>query len=239
MSTDTYQFAISGLRVNVVRKRIKNLHLGVYPPHGRVRVAAPLELTRDAVRLAVVDKLIWIKRQRAKFEKQARQTEREFVSGETHYLLGRRYRLQVIEHQAPPKVLLHGKTSIYLYIRPGTSKSKREQVFHQWYRSKLKSVVATLIYKWQRQLEIEAKTWNIRKMKTKWGSCNTSSGRILLNLELAKKPLRCIEYVIVHELLHLIERNHGDAFIALLNLHLPSWRQHRDELTSTPLASCQ
>lgn len=237
MNTDTYQFAVSGMKVNVVRKRIKNLHLGVYPPHGRVRVAAPLGLTRDAVRLAVIDKLTWIKRQRAKFEAQARQTEREFVSGETHYYLGRRYRLRVVEHDAPPAVLLHGKTGIYLYVRPSSSIEKREQIFLSWYRAQLKDIVLGLINKWQRILGVQVVAWSVRKMKTKWGSCNTSSDRILLNLELAKKPVQCIEYVVVHELVHLLERKHNDRFIALMDKHLPNWRQYRDELNSGSLGA--
>lgn len=239
MNTDTYQFAVSGMKVNVVRKRIKNLHLGVYPPHGRVRVAAPLGLTRDAVRLAVIDKLTWIKRQRAKFEAQARQTEREFVSGETHYCLGHRYRLRVIEHNAPPVVMLHGKAGIYLFVRPGSSAQKRQQIFHNWYRAQLKDVVLALLIKWQRILGVQVDAWGVRKMKTKWGSCNTVSDRILLNLELAKKPVQCIEYVVVHELVHLQERKHNDRFIALMDKHLPNWRQYRDELNESSLAAAR
>jgi predicted metal-dependent hydrolase len=237
MSTETYQFAVSGLKVDVVRKQIKNLHLGVYPPRGRIRVAAPLGLTRDAVRLAVIDKLTWIKRQRAKFEAQPRQSEREFVSGETHYFLGRRYRLRVTERSGRAEVVLNGKHGLTLYVRQRSSPEGRERLLLEWYRAQLKELAGPLLTKWQKTLGVKANSWGVRKMKTKWGSCNPKIGHILINLELAKKPLQCLEYVIVHELVHLLERKHNDRFIALMDKYLPNWRQYRDELNATPLSA--
>ena len=237
MSTDTYQFAISGLKVDVVRKQIKNLHLGVYPPHGRIRVAAPLGLTRDAVRLAVIDKLTWIKRQRAKFEAQSRQAEREMVSGETHYFMGRRYRLRVVERPGRAVVATSGKHTILLYVPLNSSRERRERVLQRWYRAHLKELVGPLLAPWQKALGVQIGSWGVRKMKTKWGSCNPKTGRILFNLELAKKPVQCLEYVVVHELAHLLIRKHDDRFLSLLDKHMPNWRQYRSELYATPLGS--
>lgn len=237
MSTDTYQFAVSGLKVDVVRKQIKNLHLGVYPPRGRVRVAAPLGLTRDAVRLAVIDKLSWIKRQRAKFEAQPRQSVRELVSGETHYFLGRRYRLRVIERSGRAEVVQNGKHGIILYVRPHSDRECRERLLLEWYRVQLKELAGPLLTKWQKTLHVQVSSWGVRKMKTKWGSCNPLTGHVLVNLELAKKPVQCLEYVIVHELVHLLERKHNDRFIALIDKHLPNWKQYRDELNASPLGA--
>ncbi len=180
---------VSGISVEVVRKDIKNLHLGVYPPLGRVRVATPLVINDEAVRLAVIDKLGWIKRQRAQFAKQPRQSEREMVNGESHYFLGRRYRLRVHEVNAPARVALRGVASMDLFVRPGSSKERREAVLLDWHRASLRSVITELLTHWQPKLGAQAKHWGIKKMKTKWGSCNVSARRIWLNLELAKKPL--------------------------------------------------
>ena len=236
MNTDTKNITVSGLDVQVVRKSIKNLHLGVYPPAGRVRVAAPLSVSDNAVRLAVVEKLGWIKRQRARFETQPRQSEREMVSGESHYYLGRRYRLRVKEHDAPARVIFGNRTFLELHVRPSTDARGRERLLHEWYRASLRSLIPPLVGRWEKILGVKASAWGIRKMKTKWGSCSVESRRIWLNLELAKKPLQCLEYLIVHELAHLLERHHNDRFIGLLDRHLPHWRRSRNELNSAPLA---
>ena len=235
MTTDHRRITVAGITVDVVRKDIKNLHLGVYPPHGRVRVAAPLLVSDDAVRLAVVDKLGWIKRQKAKFREQPRQSKREMVNGESHYFLGRRYRLRVTEQPGPARVVLRGVSTLEVIVRPGTPAEKREAILAAWYREQLRALAAPLVTKWQDRLGVEVAGWGIKRMKTLWGSCNAKSGRIWLNLELAKKPETCIEYIVVHELLHLIEPRHNDRFIALLDQHLPSWRQHREMLKVTPL----
>lgn len=236
MSTKRHIIVIRGLRVEIVRKDIKNLHLGVYPPNGRVRVAAPLRVTDDAVRLAVIGKLGWIKRQRAIFEAQPRQSKREMVGGESHYFLGRRYRLRVVEHDGPITVALRGKSAIEIRARKSTDGKQREQALYKWYRRRLKELIPPLLEKWQAVLGVEAAEWGVKRMKTKWGACNPAARRIWLNLELVKKPPRSLQYIVVHELVHLIQRNHNDQFIAIMDEHLPGWRQHRQELNSAPLA---
>jgi predicted metal-dependent hydrolase len=234
MSTERHQITVSGLTVEVVRKAIKNLHLGVYPPHGRVRVAAPLAVSDDAVRLAVIGKLAWIKRQQEKFEVQPRQSRREMVRGESHYFLGQRYRLRIIQHHGAGKVLLRNK-AIDLYVRPETSAEQREQVLHRWYRQQLKALIPSFLEKWQEVLGAQVADWGIKKMKTKWGACTIDARRIWINLELAKKPVECLEYIIVHELVHLLERHHNDRFQKLMDQFLPQWRLHREELNRAPL----
>ena len=232
MTTETRRIQIRGMAVEVVRKDIQNLHLGVYPPLGRVRVAVPLVISDEAVRLAVIDKLGWIKRQRARFAAQPRQSQREMVNGESHYFLGKRYRLRVHEAQAPARVALRGIASLDLFVRPGASTAQREEVLAQWYRLQLKERIAPLLAKWQRVLGVQANAWGVKKMKTKWGSCNPTARRIWLNLELAKKPEVCLEYLVVHELLHLLERRHNERFTRLMDQHLPNWRQARETLNA-------
>lgn len=223
---------VGGIKVEVVRKDIKNLHLGVYPPNGRVRVAAPLVVSDDAVRLAVIDKLGWIKRQKANFVAQPRQSQREMVNGESHYFLGRRYRLRVHAGHGPPSVALRGVASLDLCVRPGSSTEQREAVLQRWYRNQLKAMIPPMLEQWQPVLGVRPVEWGIKKMKTKWGSCNPASGRIWLNLELAKRSVQCLEYILVHELVHLLERNHTDRFTALMDGFMPSWMACRALLTS-------
>jgi predicted metal-dependent hydrolase len=236
MSIEATQITVSGLRVDVVRKPIKNLHLGVYPPHGRVRVAAPLAVSDDAVRLAVVTRMGWIKRQRARFDAQPRQSERAFVSGESHYFLGQRYRLNLIEGASAGHVHVRNSRSLDLHVRNGSAVAVRERVFLGWYREELRGRIGPLVDKWSAAMEIAAPAWGIKRMKTKWGTCNIEARRIWLNLELIKKPPQCLEYVIVHELTHFFERRHSEYFVELLDSWLPNWRIVRDELNSQPLA---
>lgn len=236
MTTDLHNLSVSGIRVSVVRKAIKNLHLGVYPPLGRVRVAAPLAVSDAAVRVAVIGKLRWIKRQQASFEHQARQSRREMVSGESHYYLGRRYRLQVVETAGTPGVELRGHRALVLRVRPGWTAKDREQLLLRWYRDRLRELAPRLLGKWQGELGVKVREWGIKRMKTKWGSCNAEAGRIWLNLELIKKPPACLEYVVAHELTHLVARNHDEHFLALMNNHMPTWRRSRAELNAAPLA---
>ncbi|MDO8539956.1 MAG: SprT family zinc-dependent metalloprotease [Opitutaceae bacterium] len=236
MNTEHRQIVVGGVQVQIVRKAIKNLHLGVYPPQGRVRVAVPLAVTDEAVHLAVVGKLGWIKRQQARFKDQPRQSEREMVSGESHYFLGRRYRLRVIPHDGMARVRLRNKSTLEIQVRPETSVRQRDLVLQQWYRKQLKGRLPALLEKWQRLLGVRVADWGIKKMKTRWGTCNVEARRIWLNLELAKKPVQCLEYILVHELTHLIERHHNDRFVSLMNKHLPQWRLRRQELNSAPLA---
>jgi predicted metal-dependent hydrolase len=226
---------VNGLNVEVVRKAIKNLHLGVYPPDGRVRVAAPLAVSDEAVRLAVIGKLAWIKRQQAHFDSQPRQSQREMVSGESHYFLGRRYRLHLVEHEGPSNVVLRNRSRLEVFVRADTTADQRERVLQRWYREQLRLLIPPYIRKWEPVIGVQVADWGIRRMKTRWGTCNVEACRIWLNLELAKKPVQCLEYIVVHEMAHLLERHHNDRFAALMDGHLPSWRLYRDELNAAPL----
>lgn len=227
---------VRGTTVEVVHRDIKNLHVGVYPPTGRVRVAAPLRLDEDAVRLAVISRLGWIRRKQAGFEQQARQSQRQFVTGESHYVEGRRYRLDVTEHDGPPTVRLLNNRTLALTVRPDTNRDKREALLYRWYRSRLRSRLPALLAKWEPRVGTRGTEVRIRKMKTHWGTCNKDARRIWLNLELAKKPVLCLEYVMVHELVHLIERHHTDLFRQLMDRLMPQWRVYRDKLNQSPLA---
>lgn len=230
MSTEGARIEIRGISVEIVRKDIKHLHLGVYPPDGRVRVAAPLHLDDDAVRLAVISRLGWIRRKRGEFEGQDRQSRREFVTGESHYFEGRRYRLDVVESRGPTGIRLRGNSWIELRVRPDTSPDAREAVLYRWYRARLRERIPGIIAKWEPKVGVTVAEWRIRRMKTRWGTCNPEAGRIWLNSELAKKPLPCLEYVVVHEMIHLIERGHNDRFRGILDRVMPAWRGRLDEL---------
>lgn len=236
MTTETHELLISGLRVSVVRKRIKNLHLGVYPPDGRVRVAVPLTVSDEAVRIAVIGKLRWIRRQQAAFEGQARQSRREMLAGESHYYLGRRYRLAVSTTQGKSEVSLRNRNTLELRGSPSMTPEQRERVLAHWYRERLRALATPVIERWQGILGVTVEEWGIKKMKTKWGSCNANARRIWLNLELVKKPPECLEYLMVHELTHLLVRHHDDRFHALMDKHLPRWQAIRKILNAAPLA---
>ena len=230
MSTEGTRIEIRGIAVEIVRKDIKHLHLGVYPPEGRVRVAAPLHLDDDAVRLAVISRLAWIRRKRAEFEGQDRQSRREFVTGESHYFEGRRYRLDVVVSDGPTGIRLRGNSWIEMRVRPETSRDAREAMLYRWYRARLGEHLPAMIARWEPIVGVTVVDWRIRRMKTRWGTCNAAGGRIWLNSELAKKPVSCLEYVVVHEMIHLIERAHNDRFRALLDRVMPGWRVRLDEL---------
>ncbi len=223
--------------VDVVRKDIKNLHLAVYPPSGRVRVAAPLRLNDEAVRLAVISRLPWIKKQKSKFTNQARQSEREYVTGESHYFQGRRYRLNVVLQSDKSHAAIRNKSTIDLFVNDPSDKAHREEVMLKWYRQQLKEKIPTLITHWEQLIGVLVADWRIRKMKTKWGTCNIKAQRIWLNLELAKKSSQCLEYIIVHEMTHLLERHHNERFIKLMDEFMPRWRLYREELNHSPLVS--
>lgn len=221
---------ISDIDVHTVRKEIKNIHLGVYPPNGRVRVAAPLKTTDEKIKLIVLSKMAWIKRHQAEFQKQERQTKREYVSGESHYFMGKRYLLNVSYANTKPKISIKRKTRIDMVIRPETTPEKREKLMNEFYRSALKKQIPTLLEKWEKITGIKVNEFRIKKMKTKWGSCTPEHKRIWINLELAKKPLHCLEYVPVHEMIHIIEKNHTEKFRSLLNKFMPNWLQYKEEL---------
>jgi predicted metal-dependent hydrolase len=236
VNTDARQMMISGIAVEVVRKRIKNVHLGVYPPNGRVRIAVPLAVNDAAVRLAVIGKLGWIKRHQARFAAQPRQSAREMVSGESHYFCGQRYRLCVVHADGGRGVVLKSNSVMEMHVPQETSIAQREHILQIWYRQQLRYMIPPLLTKWQTAMGVQIAEWGIKRMKTRWGSCNPKARRIWLNLELAKKPAHCLEYIIVHELAHLIERKHNERFAAVMQQHIPQWRQYRAELNHTPLA---
>jgi len=232
------QLTIGSLDIQLQRKIIKHLHISVMPPDGQIRVAAPESMTETAIRMAVVHRIPWIRKQQANFAKQVRQSTREMISGETHYLWGRRYRLEVIELDATQSIVSRVKLKggkLILTVSIGTSTADKLKILNEYYRTRLKARAPDLIHKWSEQLDVTTSSWQVQKMKTKWGSCNIEEGRILLNLELAKKPLPCLEYIIVHELLHFKERQHNDRFKALLDTHMPDWRSRRDLLNRMPL----
>lgn len=235
MTTEADSLTVSGVRVAVVRKGIKNLHLGVYPPDGRVRVAAPLAVSDAAVRVAVIRKLPWIRRQQAAFDGQARESERELVSGESHEYQGRRYRLRVVHAEGKGEVVLRGGRVMELRARPELTTEQRARLLDRWYRERLRALVPPLLEKWQPILRVKVADWGIKRMKTKWGSCNADARRIWLNVELAKKPPECLEYLVVHELVHLRVRKHDERFFALMDKHLPSWRAMRKVLNGGAL----
>ena len=236
MTTDQRHITVRGISVEIVRKDIKHLHLGVYPPSGRVRVASPSRLDDDAVRLAVISRLGWIRRQQAEFAQQDRQSQREFVTGESHYFWGRRYRIDMIEHNGPPAVRLPNNTTMELRVRPGSDREVREAVLHRWYRHQLRAELPALVAKWQPRIGVIVNDVRIKKMKTRWGSCNAGAGRIWLNLELVKKPPSCLAYILVHEMVHFLERHHNERFRALMDALMPQWRLYKDELNRAPLA---
>lgn len=224
------QITVSDIDIDVVKKDIKNMHLSVYPPTGRVRISSPNEMPTKSIRLFVVKKLSWIKKHIKNMQSQARQPERKYIQQESHYFNGQRYLLNIIKRDAAPKVEIRNKKYMDLYVRPGSSREKREEVIKGFYRAELKKQISALINTWEEKMGVTVQDWMVRQMKTKWGSCNSEAGRIILNLELAKKSTECLEYVIVHEMVHLQERLHTDRFKALLDQYMPSWKERRKKL---------
>jgi len=221
---------IGGIEVLVLHKNVKNLHLNVLPPNGKVRVSAPIGMSDDAIRTFIVSRISWIKKKRNNFQSQERQTIREFKSGESHFLFGKRYKLEVVERNQKPSVIIKAKTKIVLSVKPKTSTEQRESIMNKFYRMELEKRIVPLILKWQKKIKVSPTFWGIRKMRTRWGTCDEKSKRIWFNLELAKKPENCIQYVVVHELVHLIERKHDKYFVSLMDKYLPKWRSEKEEL---------
>jgi len=230
---------INDIEIEVIKKNIKNVHLSVHPPAGRVRLAAPENMDEEAIRLFAISKLSWIKKQRKEFDTQERQSVREFLSGESHYFMGSRYLLNVIESSEKQRVELRNKKYMDLYVRPGHKKEKRERIVSQWYREELKRLIPEYIKKWEDTIGVTVNEWGVKLMKTKWGTCNEQDKRIWINLELAKKNPRCLEYIIVHEMVHLLERHHNDRFKAYMDEFLPNWKSIRDELNEMIYESSQ
>lgn len=229
------QITLGDLKIDVTYKDIKNVHLSVYPPSGKVRISAPLRLDLDTIRIYAISKLGWIRKQQNKLNEQAREPARDYVSRESHYYLGKRYLLKILEVVAAPRITLKHSV-IEMQIRPGTSTKKREAILDEWYRQRMKEIVPTIVHTWEKTLNVQVKAFGIKKMKTKWGSCNRKEGRIWLNLELAKKPRSSIEYVVIHEMVHLLERKHGEKFTFYMNNFLPMWKSLKEELNRSPLS---
>lgn len=219
--------------LHVVRKDIKHVHLSVYPPAGAVRVAAPTRMSLDTIRLFTISKLAWIRQQQKKLRDQARETPREYLDRESHHVWGRRVLLKVTELDAAPKVELR-QTKLLLQVRPGTDEPTRDAIIAAWYRQTLREAVQPLLDTWERRLKVSVAGFYIQHMKTKWGSCNAAARTIRLNTELAKKPRECLEYIVVHELVHLRERTHGTRFVAIMDRTLPNWRETRELLNRLP-----
>lgn len=230
------QITVSNITIDIVRKDIKNIHLAVYPPIGRVRIAAPLQVTDDAIKLFAISKIGWIKRHQREFENQERISPREYKERESEYFQGRRYLLRINDTNGAGFVDLKGNTYLDLYISKNSSFENKQRVINEWHRKELKKILPELIAHWERKIGVKADSYSIRQMKTKWGSCNIEDKRIWINLELAKKPIHCLEYILVHEMIHLLERNHNDRFKNYMDTYFPNWKQIKDELNRIPVS---
>jgi hypothetical protein len=225
---------LGSLAIDVVKKDIKNVHLSVYPPEGKVRISAPLRMSSENIRLFAISKLQWIRIQQGKIINQERETPREYLQRESHYLWGKRYLLDVVEADCPSRIEIRHR-KIVLQIRPASSAERRRELLEDWYRTQLRAAVQPLISKWERAMDVNVEKVFVRRMKTKWGSCSPSSASVRFNTDLAKKPPECLEYIVVHELAHLIEPTHNDRFTALLDRMMPNWRLHRQLLNQLPV----
>jgi len=228
------QIDLGGISVDVVKKDIKNIHLSVHPPTGRVRIAAPLRMNIDTIRVFAISKLAWVKQQQKKLREQARETPREYLDRESHYAWGRRYLLKHVEREGTPGVeLKHNK--MILCVPPACDDQKKQFALDAWYREQIKEAIPPLIAKWERLMGVKVAIFRVRRMKTKWGSCNPRTGSILLNLDLAKKPRECLEYLVVHEMVHLLEPTHNARFVSLMDQFMPKWQFYRDALNRLPV----
>jgi len=235
MNIETKKISLGGMSVDVVQKDIKNIHLSVHPPTGRVRISAPLRMDLNTIRVFAISKIGWIKKQQDKLRNQSREAPRDYITRESHFYLGKRYLLKVIEDNFPANVVLKHDT-IQLYIRPDTPTEKRQAILEEWYRRKLKELVPEMISKWEKKMKVSVDEFGIKKMRTRWGSCNAQAKRIWLNLELAKKPVHCLEYILIHEMVHLLERRHNERFTAYMEKFLPQWRAFKEELNRLPIS---
>jgi predicted metal-dependent hydrolase len=230
----TAQVQLGDIAVDVVKKDIKNVHLSVYPPTGRVRISAPSRMSLDTIRVFAISKLDWIKQQQKKLREQERETPREYLDRESHYVWVKRYLLKVAENNSVPEVDLK-RNILILRIRPGSNEEKKQAVLEEWYREQLKAAVPPLITKWEPLLGVNVKRFFVQRMKTKWGSCSHGAGSIRLNTELAKKPAECLEYIVAHEMIHLLEPTHNSRFVDLMDRFMPKWQFQRQELNRLPV----
>ena len=238
MSTDNDKQTISirGITVQVIKKSIKNLHVSVLPPNGRVRITAPLKMKDEAIRMAIISRFTWTKKQQTKFKNQERQSIREYVSGESHYFLGKAYRLKIETTDGISLVFIKGKTQLVMRVAKDSTTDKRGELLDKWYRTQLRVIFEKLISKWEKKMKVSVTKVGIRRMKTRWGSCNQEQKSIWLNLELIKKPASSIEYVLVHEFCHLKEKKHNNVFLSLMDKNMPKWRMYKDDLNKMPLS---
>ena len=229
------QLRIGDITVDVVQKDIKNVYLSVHPPTGRVRISAPKRMKMETIRVFAVSKQGWIKRQQKKIREQERETPREFLENESHYVWGKRYLLTISEREEPPSIeLKHSR--MHMRVRPGADAQKRQALVEAWYREQIKTAVPTLLTQWEPKLGVKVERVYVRRMKTKWGSCNYTARTIRFNTELAKKPPECLEYVVVHELIHMLEPSHNGRFVALMDRFIPQWKFYREELNRLPVS---
>lgn len=228
------QLVLGTLRADVVRKDIKHVHLSVYPPDGRVRISAPLNMALDTIRVYAVTKLEWIKSQQRKLRAQVREPVREYLDRESHYLWGKRYLLKnVVTDSAASVKLTH--SNIELHTRPGTDIEKKREILDSWYRDQIRAEIPALLKRWEPVLGVSAKRVLVQRMRTKWGSCSPTSGNIRLNTDLARKPPVCLEYIVVHELVHLLEPTHNLRFQTIMDSAMPFWRDIRHQLNLLPV----
>lgn len=227
---------VGHLSVEVVRKDIRNIHLSVYPPSGHVRVATPRAVTDETLRLFIISKFSWIRKQQRQFERQERQSRRQMLDRESHYFQGKRYLLEIQEFQGPARINIADKKHLRLHVRPNTTTEQRQIILNEWYRKQLKEIIPPMIEKWEQIIGVRVADWGIKRMKTKWGACSIEAKRIWLNLELAKKPIHCLEYILVHEMVHLLERHHNEKFMVYMDQFMPRWRFYKEELNRLPVS---
>jgi len=234
VSTEVSQIQLGDIAVDVVLKDIKNVHLSVHPPTGRVRISAPKRMRLDTIRIFAISKLAWIRQQQTKLRNQDRETPREYLERESHYVWGKRHLLTVVESEGPPSVeVKHAR--LLLRVEPRTDERRRQVLVEAWYREQLKQALPPLIARWEQLLGVRVQRFFLQRMKTRWGSCNPRNGSIRLNTELVKKPRACLEYLVVHEMIHLIEPTHNARFVALMDGAMPQWRAVREQLNRLPV----
>lgn len=222
---------VENIEIELNKKNMKSIRLSVYPPYGKVKISAPLKMKDEDIRSFIVLKLAWIRKQQGKFLASGESLEGKYISGEKHYFFGKRFILDVVYIlKGPSRVELNENKYIKLYVKEGSSKEQMEKVMNEWYRKELKARVPYLIQKWEEVMKVKVNAWGVKKMKTRWGSCNINAKRIWISLELAKKPLHCLEYIVVHEMTHLLEKGHGKRFVELMDKFLPDWRVIKAEL---------
>jgi predicted metal-dependent hydrolase len=225
---------LGDIEIDLVRKNIKNVHLAVHPPTGRVRIAAPERLSLDTVRVFAIAKLPWIKKQQKKLHEQERESGLEYIDRETHFVWGRRYLLKVVDVDEPPSIEV-AAGRLVLSVRPGASSAKREEIVEEWYRGELHRALPALIAKYEKIFGVSVARYFVQRMKTKWGSCNHGGRSLRFNTELARKPRECLEYIVAHEVAHLVEATHNARFIALMDERMPRWQYCRQKLNRLPL----